>query len=153
MFRGETAAAEHHVPKSKHLHIEDHKNIGSSECFEDSSIPNSYIPLAANTSVENIPFIDPAVISASKKQGLVWLVIDNTVYDCTAFLKEHPGGAEVIQSFCGHDVSWQFWRFHDEKTLRVFGTSLRIGVTKGVKNRFAEPQRFIGLRKFWESES
>ncbi|XP_054167722.1 cytochrome b5-like [Oppia nitens] len=32
----------------------------------------------------------------NKKSESVWLLIDNSVYDVTKYLEEHPGGAEVL---------------------------------------------------------
>jgi cytochrome b involved in lipid metabolism len=38
-------------------------------------------------------------------QHSVGLVIDNIVYDCTNFLKDHPGGTTVLESFGGAECS------------------------------------------------
>lgn len=41
-------------------------------------------------------------------QGEPWFVVDGEVYDGTAFLKGHPGGAQSIISSAGLDVSDEF---------------------------------------------
>jgi cytochrome b involved in lipid metabolism len=73
--------------------------------------------------------------------------VDNIIYDCTDFIAEHPGGETVIDSFGGQDCSWQFWRFHNATHMKEFGRRLRVGRTAGIRNRFAERPRFVGLRK------
>lgn len=78
--------------------------------------------------------------------------MDNIVYDCTTFVLSHPGGKTVIESFCGADCSWQFWRFHGEKEMREFGRALRVGRTEGIQNRFKEPVKYVGLRKIGMDE-
>jgi cytochrome b involved in lipid metabolism len=74
-------------------------------------------------------------------------VVDNIVYDCLEFLKEHPGGEQIIRSFSGAECSWQFWRFHSKKEMEEFGKPLRVGRTDGMINKFKEPQKYVGLRK------
>jgi cytochrome b involved in lipid metabolism len=75
------------------------------------------------------------------------IVVDNVVYDCTDFLPEHPGGEQVIKSFAGAECSWQFWRFHGTKEMEEFGRQLRVGRTEGLRNKFSESKRYIGLRR------
>jgi cytochrome b involved in lipid metabolism len=95
-----------------------------------------------------LPFIADAVVRSAKHDlGRTWIVVDNIVYDCTEFALQHPGGETVIESFAGQDCSWQFWRFHNKTHMRQSGRPLRVGWTSGVKNRFAERPRFVGLRR------
>ena len=76
-----------------------------------------------------------------------WIVIDNIVFDCSDFASEHPGGESVFVSFLGEDCSWQFWRLHSKNVMEQYGRALRIGRTEGVKNRFAETAKYVGLSK------
>jgi cytochrome b involved in lipid metabolism len=102
-----------------------------------------------STSLEDseLPLIPAATVRSAKNDlNRIWIVVDNTVYDCTAFISEHPGGETVIDSFAGQDCSWQFWRFHSPTHMKESGRPLRVGKTVGVKNRFAERPRFVGLR-------
>jgi cytochrome b involved in lipid metabolism len=95
-----------------------------------------------------LPFIPGAIVRSAKQNlGRTWIVVDNIVYDCTEFAFEHPGGETVIHSFSGQDCSWQFWRFHNSTHMRESGRPSRVGRTSGVKNRFAERPRFVGLRR------
>ena len=95
-----------------------------------------------------LPFIPATIVRSAKKTlNRTWIVVDNIIYDCTDFISEHPGGETVIDSFAGQDCSWQFWRFHNATHMRDSGRPLRVGRTAGVKNRFAERPRFVGLRR------
>jgi cytochrome b involved in lipid metabolism len=113
------------------------------------------LPLAhPHTPSHELPFL-PASQLALLSNGCngtsatpLYLVIDDIVYDCTRFVHEHTGGPHVIESFRGQDCSWQFWRFHSKENMREWGQLLRIARTHGVKNRWKERPRFVGLRKF-----
>lgn len=101
-----------------------------------------------------LPFIPPNIVRSQrsgkdKQHCRIWIVIDDIIYDCTGFIHEHPGGDTVIRSFIGEDCSWQFWRFHSRSIMDNFGQHLRIGRTKGIENRFKEPQRYIGSSNKW----
>ncbi|CAH0053970.1 unnamed protein product [Clonostachys solani] len=119
---------------------------------EDPSDPRSYQKTCKNTKNEDLPYIEPSVIIAARDTGLLWLVIDNIVYDCTEFVHDHPGGSQVLESFRSSNCSWQFWRFHGMKDMIEFGLPLRIGCTSGIQNKFKEPPWFVGLRKLWGPE-
>lgn len=101
-------------------------------------------------SEHNLPFISAQKVSMAYDSGLLWVVIDDVVYDCTQFADTHPGGADVLEPFMGSDCSWQFWRFHGKNEMEDFGVALRIGWTRGVRNKYKERPRFIGLRKLWD---
>jgi cytochrome b involved in lipid metabolism len=73
--------------------------------------------------------------------------VNDVVYDCAQFIHGHPGGDQIIKSFAGAECSWQFWRFHGQKEMGEFGRPLRVGRTKGLKNKFKEPMRYVGLRR------
>jgi cytochrome b involved in lipid metabolism len=113
---------------------------------------NSHYPSLPIQSIDledsDLPFIPSAIVRSAKNSlGRTWVVVDNIVYDCTDFAHEHPGGETVINSFSGQDCSWQFWRFHNSTHMRESGRPLRVGRTSGIKNRFAERPRFVGLRR------
>jgi cytochrome b involved in lipid metabolism len=102
-----------------------------------------------STPDSELPFIPSTVVSkhSSRASGGLWIVVDNIVYDCSSFIDHHPGGEEVIRSFGGQECSWQFWRFHGKSEMERLGRGLRIGRTEGLKNRFSEPVRWVGLRR------
>ncbi|XP_067938340.1 cytochrome b5-like isoform X2 [Watersipora subatra] len=37
-----------------------------------------------------------------------WVIIDNDVYDVTTFLKQHPGGDEILLEHAGSDCTTAF---------------------------------------------
>lgn len=53
------------------------------------------------------------------------------VYNCTQFVKEHPGGDAVIRRYAGKECSQQFWRFHREDQLLKYGVALQVGRVVG----------------------
>ncbi|KAH7296828.1 hypothetical protein KP509_26G040600 [Ceratopteris richardii] len=44
-----------------------------------------------------------------------WIVIHNNVYDCTKFLKDHPGGSDSILINAGSDCTEEFDAIHSSK--------------------------------------
>ncbi|KAI9738768.1 MAG: hypothetical protein M1834_008275 [Cirrosporium novae-zelandiae] len=58
----------------------------------------------------------------------IWLIIDNSVYDVTSFLSEHPGGPKILKRVNGKDATKQFWKYHNEGVLKKYGEKLIIGV-------------------------
>jgi cytochrome b involved in lipid metabolism len=116
------------------------------EFVEDAHTPaESYSPVPGSLPDDELPFIPASIVSASATSGRHWIVIDNIVYDVTSYITEHPGGQEVMKPFRGHDCTWQFHRFHGKQELQQ-GRELRVGRTSGVRNKFKERPRFVGLR-------
>lgn len=112
---------------------------------EDPENPESYRSVSPSVPDDELPFIHMSVVVASTMSGRHWLVIDDIIYDCTEFISEHPGGQDVLQPFRGHDCTWQFRRFHGKRELQQ-GRGLRVGRTSGVRNKFKERPKFVGLR-------
>ncbi|KAF7082080.1 hypothetical protein CFC21_085961 [Triticum aestivum] len=55
-----------------------------------------------------------------------WIVVHGHVYDCTAFLKDHPGGADSILINAGSDCTEEFDAIHSDKAKALLDT-YRIG--------------------------
>ncbi|KAJ4051410.1 hypothetical protein NW761_014775 [Fusarium oxysporum] len=121
--------------------------------IENSSSSSQYKPVPTTTEDNALPFIEAETVADACRNGHLWVIIDDIIYDCTEFVHNHPGGARVIESFRGSNCTWQFWRFHSQKDLTDFGRPIRVGRTKGIRNKFKEPPRFVGLRKFWSSDN
>ncbi|CAD0084266.1 unnamed protein product [Aureobasidium vineae] len=144
------------TPSSTHnnstLH-KDHSTTHIEDIHIDNPQPRCYPPVAIDLPDASLPFVPaPTVLDAESRDHRLWLVIDNIVYDCTDLISEHPGGSTVINSFVGKDCSWQFWRFHTQERMRVYGRGLRVGRTNGVKNPFREPARYVGLRRLGNTD-
>jgi cytochrome b involved in lipid metabolism len=118
-------------------------------------LDTTYRPADPSTPDSALPYISPNILSQLEEeyksstpqpnQLPIWIIINNIIYDCTNFIDSHPGGSVVISSFVGQDCSWQFWRFHSRQQLVDYGRALRVGRTEGVRNRFKEPARYVGL--------
>ena len=118
----------------------------------------------------DLPFISALVVTSKRRPRLTapkadklenfphrqdwWIVVDGIVYDCTDFVLDHPGGAQVIASFVGEDCSWQFWRFHSKTIMEQYGRELRIGRTdeRDIVKRFEEKNRWTTFRGFRTDE-
>ncbi|KEQ93191.1 hypothetical protein AUEXF2481DRAFT_7137 [Aureobasidium subglaciale EXF-2481] len=119
------------------------------ECVVISTAQTLQYPLLPEDVPDTeLPYIPATtVLDRTLRNGRLWIVVDDIIYDCTDFVFEHPGGSTVIKSFEGKDCTWQFWRFHTREHMRDYGRALRVGRTKGVKNPYKEPPRYVGLRK------
>ncbi|EON63744.1 hypothetical protein W97_02972 [Coniosporium apollinis CBS 100218] len=129
------------------------QHIESISTEQVTALPPQVRPFAStDTPDKDLPFIPSSEIKAKQIQKdvpeRIWIVIDTIVYDCSVFVNNHPGGDTVIKAFTGSDCSWQFWRFHGKEHLEEFGRSLRIGRTAKIQNRFQEPPKYVGLRRF-----
>lgn len=131
-------------PKEYASHIERVDSHVDAANMNTPSVHGQYPLQPTSLPDAQLPFITGDIVQSSK-HGYLWLVVDDIVYDCADF--EHPGGATVIESFRGENCSWQFWRFHNKTHMHEFGRPLRIGRTSGVKNRFKERPKFVGLSK------
>eukprot|EP00947_MAST-08B_sp_MAST-8B-sp1_P005859 g5859.t1 len=67
-----------------------------------------------------------AEVAEHSKAGDLWVIIDNTVYDLSAFLKRHPGGTAPLR-YAGLDASAVFRRVHQAGTLERIGRKFIIG--------------------------
>ncbi|RLM60584.1 hypothetical protein C2845_PM14G16610 [Panicum miliaceum] len=55
-----------------------------------------------------------------------WIVVHGSVYDCTAYLKDHPGGADSILINAGTDCTEEFDAIHSDKAKALLD-AYRIG--------------------------
>ncbi|KAH6720501.1 cytochrome b5-like heme/steroid binding domain-containing protein [Leptodontidium sp. 2 PMI_412] len=57
----------------------------------------------------------------------MYIIIDESVYDVTSFVDEHPGGAKILKRVAGKDATKQFWKYHNESVLKKYSEKLKIG--------------------------
>ncbi|TVU29502.1 hypothetical protein EJB05_21069, partial [Eragrostis curvula] len=55
-----------------------------------------------------------------------WIVVHGHVYDCTSYLKDHPGGADSILVNAGTDCTEEFDAIHSDKAKALLG-AYRVG--------------------------
>ena len=67
---------------------------------------------APPASPEATTVITMAEVAANATASSCWAAIDGTVYDLTAWVSQHPGGAERILAICGTDASAAFGAQH-----------------------------------------
>ncbi|KAE8725037.1 Nitrate reductase [Hibiscus syriacus] len=79
------------------------------------------------------PFMNTASktfsMSEIKKHNSVdsaWIVVHGNIYDCTSFLKDHPGGTDSILINAGTDCTEEFDAIHSDKAKTLL-ESYRIG--------------------------
>ena len=65
-------------------------------------------------------------VAKHNTQEDLWIIVDDTVYDMTAFLGRHPGGRAPLR-YAGADASAVFGRVHETGVLEKFGTKLVVG--------------------------
>jgi len=56
-----------------------------------------------------------------------WVAINSSIFDVTAFLARHPGGASALQQYCGKDGSSAFGALHGAGVLADVGGPYRVG--------------------------
>jgi cytochrome b involved in lipid metabolism len=54
----------------------------------------------------------------------MYIIVDNSVYDVTNFVDEHPGGAKILKRVAGKDASKQFWKVHYPELTQLTETKL-----------------------------
>lgn len=70
--------------------------------------------------------ITMAEVRRHNKAESPWIIVHNAVYDCTAFLKDHPGGADSILINAGDDCTEEFDAIHSSKAKALL-EDFRIG--------------------------
>lgn len=58
--------------------------------------------------VEDLPRIRQSDVDKLTEAGRIVVIIDGLVYDVSEYLEEHPGGAKLLQNYCGRDASRAF---------------------------------------------
>ncbi|PRP87943.1 hypothetical protein PROFUN_02680 [Planoprotostelium fungivorum] len=62
-----------------------------------------------------------------------WLIVNNGVYDITAYFDYHPGGKKALVKFGGRDASENV-QFHSDKMLFLLNKYFYVGRVQGTKD-------------------
>lgn len=100
-----------------------------------------------------LPTITLDEVSRHKTAEDCWIVIDDTVYDVTKFLKLHPGGKGVILAGGGRDVTDEFWGLHRETHLAKFGPKLAVAKVETSHPKPANQEAGLSLVPYAETVS
>ena len=65
------------------------------------STKQSFSPTPTPTSTTNNLSISKAVVATHSNKADCWSYVDSKVYNFTLWIKEHPGGEDVVISMCG----------------------------------------------------
>ena len=66
-------------------------------------------------------------VAQHNKDGDLWIIIDNKVYDLSKFANEHPGGKKILLKVAGQNASEKYHQFHDPSVLQKYGPQLLKG--------------------------
>jgi cytochrome b involved in lipid metabolism len=70
-----------------------------------------------------------ADVAAHATPSSCWSVVNGSVYDLTAWIDKHPGGAGVIKAMCGKDATSSFQGMHGSSaSAKKALVSLMLGV-------------------------
>lgn len=73
----------------------------------------------ANTLPVGVQCFTAESVSKHSTEDDCWIIHSGKVYDCTQFLKEHPGGAESISMNAGEDCTEDFDAIHSVKAREM----------------------------------
>ncbi|KAH6796355.1 hypothetical protein C2S51_037341, partial [Perilla frutescens var. frutescens] len=73
-----------------------------------------------------------------------WIIVHGHVYDCTRFLKDHPGGTDSILINAGTDCTEEFDAIHSDKAKKML-EEYRIGelITTGYASADSSPNNSV----------
>ncbi|KAK2805944.1 Acyl-CoA [Onygenales sp. PD_10] len=66
-------------------------------------------------------------VSAHNKDGDLWIIIDQEVYNVSKFQDEHPGGKKVLLGVAGSDGSKKFHKYHGPNIMKRYKGELFLG--------------------------
>ncbi|EQL37893.1 acyl-CoA dehydrogenase [Blastomyces gilchristii SLH14081] len=69
-------------------------------------------------------------VSSHNKDGDMWVIIDQDIYDISKFQDEHPGGKKILLSVAGGDATKKFHKYHRRGILSKYKGTLLIGAVQ-----------------------
>lgn len=101
------------------------RDESNSQRHEKASLHKSFSTPVMNASSRRIAISEVQRHSKGNPNS-AWIIIHGHVYDCTKFLKEHPGGADSILINAGTDCTEEFDAIHSSKAKAML-EDYRIG--------------------------
>ena len=75
-----------------------------------------------------------------------WVVVGDGVYDASAWVSKHPGGATVLEQYAGRDITDAFMAYHGgQPRAEARLKSMRVGMVAGARDA---PAHLTAFRKF-----
>ena len=56
-------------------------------------------------------------VAKHDRESDLWIIINDTVYDVTDFLPDHPGGKKTLLKYAGKDGTKEFTALHNPSVL------------------------------------
>ncbi|RWR78601.1 nitrate reductase NADH-like protein [Cinnamomum micranthum f. kanehirae] len=111
------------------------------ETTETQALKKSVSTPFMNTSSKQFSMSDVKKHSSPES---VWIVVHGHVYDCTHFIKDHPGGADSILINAGTDCTEEFDAIHSDKAKAML-EDYRIGelITTGYTSDTSSPSTSV----------
>lgn len=111
------------------------------ETTETQTLKKSVSTPFMNTSSKQFSMSDVKKHSSPES---VWIVVHGHVYDCTHFIKDHPGGADSILINAGTDCTEEFDAIHSDKAKAML-EDYRIGelITTGYTSDTSSPSTSV----------
>lgn len=91
--------------------------------------PKQAVQPSPGSAPHELPGYTRLEVARHHRDDSLWLIIDGSVYDVSAYLSKHPGGAPVLKAYAGQDVTEIFHGLttHDAPAVRTLLERFRIG--------------------------
>jgi len=113
--------------------------------------------LGASPAAEPQPDADPiytlAEVAEHRTRQSAWVALHGEVYDFTAFVDAHPGGARGLLRHAGTDASDAFTELHTQSIFATFAPRYRIGRLAPQDAAASSSAQWAGVSadaRFWE---
>mmetsp|Transcript_4347 Transcript_4347/g.7613 ORF Transcript_4347/g.7613 Transcript_4347/m.7613 type:complete len:488 (+) Transcript_4347:1-1464(+) len=92
---------------------------GSSTTLEEDDDKENAVLGISDEELQKLPEFSMAEVAQHVGEDSAWIVVRNRVYDCTAFLEDHPGGASSILMAAGTDATEDVEAIHSPKAIAM----------------------------------